>query len=508
MRSWIGVVLLGGLTLGGCTLGPEAHRPESIVTDQTRFVSDGAGDATEPTDMTHWWRSFDDPALNELVEQAVADNLDLRIAAARVMEAEAMLGAATGRRLPTLDGSIGRDRRQTTFEFTGDRFSSRATTYTMELRTAWQVDLFGKLRRGQERAMYEMFATRADRDAMLHTIIAQTVETRALIATLRQQLDLVRENSASFESTANFVNRRYENGVTTALDLRLANENLAFSRSREPQFERQLREARHTLDVLLARQPGTGEPLTDTLREVPPLAIPETGIPLALLDRRPDLRAAEFRAMANQAGIGVAMADLFPDISISASGGYQTSNTNDWITPESLVWDLLTQATWKILQGGALRANVDAERARAEAAAAQYAKTVITALKEVEDALVAERLVRQQYEQLKISAAEATEAQKLAQQRYERGVENILVVLEAERRMREAQDRVVLARFALWQARVGLHLALGGDWGATLPDYEKQVYKDADWFTSQKPWQRLTERDDDAGESQEPTDER
>jgi len=494
MRSGIAVIL-GVLMAGtaGCTLGPEAHRPDSIVDEQTRYIGEGAVDQAEPPDMTMWWRTFEDPTLDALVDRAVQRNLDLRIAAARVMEAEALLGVAAGQRWPSLEGSIGRDRRQTTFEFTGDRFSSRATTYTMELRTAWQVDLFGKLRRGQERALYDLLASRADRDAMLHTIIAQTVETRALIATLQAQLDLVYDNTASFASTAGFINRRYENGVTTALELRLAKENLAFSRSREPQFERQLREAEHALDVLLARQPGSGDDLLATLPEVPPLAIPETGLPLALLDRRPDLRAAEYRAMANQAGIGVAMADLFPDITISASGGYQTSNTNDWITPESLIWDLLAQATWKILQGGALRANVDAERARAEAAAAQYAKTVLTALREVEDALAAERLLREQYEQLKISVEEAREAENLARARYERGVENILAVLETERRKRDAEDRMIAARFSLWQARVNLYLALGGDWGAPMPDYAQRVYEDADWFTSQKPWQRLSE---------------
>ena len=256
--------------------------------------------------------------------------------------------------------------------------------------------------------------------------------------------------------------------------------------------------------MLLGRQPGSGPTLDQTLTDTPPLDFPDAGLPLALLDRRPDLRAAEFRAMATQAGVGVALADLFPDVTLSASGGYQSSDLNDWINPQTLIWDIAAQAAWKVLQGGALRANVDAERARAEAAAADYAKTVITALREVEDALVAQRLLREQYEQLRISVDEATQAEDLARQRYERGVENILTVLETERRKREAQDRVAVARFELWRARVNLYLALGGDWGVQAPDYSERVYRDVDWFTSQKPWQKLGDNDQQV---KEPSDE-
>ena len=241
-RHLVVILILAGLP-AGCTLGPEAHRPDSLVNENTRFnaVDPAQPDDAPPPPMGRWWRAFDDPVVDTLVEQAVAGNLDVRIAAARVMEAESLLGVAAGQRWPSLEAGMGADRRQSTFEFTGDRFSSRATTYTMQARVAWQVDLFGKLRRGEERAMYDLAARRADRDAVLHTIIAQTVETRALIATLQRQIELARENADSFASTAEFTRRRYENGVTSAVAMRLANENLAFSRSRVPQFERLLK---------------------------------------------------------------------------------------------------------------------------------------------------------------------------------------------------------------------------------------------------------------------------
>lgn len=458
------------LIVAGCMVGPEPARPPSIADDAEGYHNAAAARQTDaPPEVGAWWRRFDDPLTNKLVDRALQSNTDLRVAAARVLEAEALFGVARGQRFPTVDASVQRNRRQSTFDLQGGRFSSRATTWTAAASTTWQVDLFGRLRRGQQRAALDLMASEASRVGMVHTVIAEVVRTRARIATLQRQLAIARANTASFAETVEIIRRRYERGVTTALDLRLAEENLAASRAREPEFERQLRTAQHALDVLLGRQPGSSDPLPDTLAELPRLEPPPTGLPIHLIDQRPDLRGSQFRAMAQQAGVGVAVADLFPDLSISASGGYEGSDFEDMFEgPESLIWNLTTQAAVKLFRGGALRAQVEAEKARADRLAAEYAGSVLSALREVEDALVTETMARRSYEHLRERVARARAAEDLAQQRYEQGVETILTVLEAERRRRNADEALVATQQTIWDARINLFLALGGDWGVAM----------------------------------------
>jgi len=463
------------LWLVGCTLGPDPTRPPSIVQPGDAFhnadpdARNGTPDEP-PAEVGPWWRRFDDALTNRLVDQALANNTDLRSAAAAVLEAEAMLGVAVGQQLPAFDASLSRDRRQSTFQLQADRFTSRATTYTAQASVSWQVDLFGKLRRGTQRAELDLLAGVADREALMHTIVAEVVRTRARLATLQRQLAIARQNTASFAETVEVIRRRYERGVTSALDLRLAEENLAASRAREPEIQSTLRTTQHALDVLVGRRPGSTNPLPDTLSDLPDLAPPPTGLPIHLVDRRPDLRGAEFRAMSEQAGIGVAVADMFPDISVTASGGYEGSEFADLFDgPESLIWNLTTAAAVKLWRGGALRAQAHAARARADRLAADYAGDVLNALREVEDALVRERFARTQYDRLEKRLAEARAAEDLARRRYDQGVETILTVLESERRRRNAEDALIATQQSVWNARVDLFLALGGDWGVAMP---------------------------------------
>lgn len=500
-----GVVLTG---LAGCMVGPDPARPPSIADDADRYHNAAqARQTAEPPDVRQWWRRFDDQLTNELVTKALKHNTDLRVAAARVLEAEAMLGVAVGQQLPSLDASVQRNRRQSTFEFDRDRFTSRATTYTAQATFAWQLDLFGKLRRGTQRAELDLFANRANREAVVHTIVAEVVRTRARLATLQRQLAIARANTASFRDTVEVIRRRYERGVTTALDLRLAEENLSRSLASEPEIQSQLRTTQHALDVLLGRQPGSTKPPPDTLSDLPELDPPPTGLPIHLIDQRPDLRTSQFRAMAQQAGIGVAVADMFPDINVSGSGGYEGSEFKQLFDgPEALIWNITTQAAVKLWRGGALRAQADAERARADRLAAEYARSVLTALREVEDALVREEHARRRYRHLQRRVAESRAAEDLARQRYDQGVETILTVLESERRRRNAEEALVATQQTVWNARINLFLALGGDWGVQLPSAEQGAAppKPVDWRDSEPNTQAATV--EPANESDQPSE--
>jgi multidrug efflux system outer membrane protein len=468
----LGLVISTTALVGGCMLGPDPARPANVAEQATGFVNvadQPADDAdqpiTAPADLRRWWADFADPVTEDLVSEALAENIDLRIAAARVLAARSTLGVAIGQRWPAVSAGMSRDRARTTFDFGGGRTSAITTNYDLGINVAWQVDVFGKLRRSQQAAWNDLLASEAARQAVVHTVVAQVVRTRVAIATARRQLATQQANTASWQSTFELINRRWEQGLTSSLEVRLARENLAASRATEPTFQRQLRLAEHQLDVLLGRQPGKGDPLPQTLDELPPLEPVPLGLPASLLDRRPDLRASEFQAAARTARIGAAIADLFPDLSINASAGYQSSELEDLIDPASRVYRLLLEASLKIFAGGALRANVDLNRALAEQAAAEYAKLVLDALKEVEDALVSEQTAQKTYEALLERVEEARAAERLATERYERGVATLITVLETERRRRLAELELINTQARLWNARIDLYLALGGDWG-------------------------------------------
>lgn len=464
MRTSLVLLTLTAL-LAGCTVGPEASRPASVADGAESFV--GPQQAVRETEeVTRWWETFGDGVTNDLVGRALEHNADLKAAAARVAEARALLGVARGQRLPQVNFSstAQRDRNNFTLPMAG-RVQTLSTTYDVGGSVSWQADLFGKLKRQEQGAAFELMATEADQQALEHTIVAETVRARVQVATLTRLLKVAKANTENFERTMGVIERRYERGVASAVELRLARENLAASKAREPDVEYQLRAAQLALDVLVGEQPGTGEDAGDTLSELPPIDQPPAGLPIALLDRRPDLMASQFRNYAETAGVGVAMADLYPDVSISASGGWRADRTRDLFDGDTLVWSLVGEVAWKVWAGGTLRAQVDAAKARVERTAAEYAQDVLEAMQEVEDALVREETARRAHELRNTQLDEARQAERLARDRYERGVENILTVLETEQRRREAENARVVEQQTLWNARVNLFLALGGDWG-------------------------------------------
>ncbi len=456
-----GVAVLASLA---CTLGPEAVRPPVPVAPGDAFVGAAPHEADAEPVVAEWWAQIGDDDVSALVREALDNNLDLRVAAARVLEARAGLRAARGARLPEAGAAFDVDRAQRTFDFGGDRFSVRTTTYTVEGSVRWQLDLFGKLRRQQEAQWYRLLASEAAERAVVHSVIAEVVRTRALLASLDQRLAIASERSESFETTARLVQARVTSELADELSLRAAQDNLAESRAREPGLVEQRQAARHALDVLVGRRPGTGAAPGAGLALHPPRERPPAGLPVGLLDRRPDLQQTELVARTRQAEIGVALADLYPDLSIGGGAGFQSGSLADLLDSQSEVWSIFGGIAQKIFQGGALRAEVDASKARAEAAAAEYGAVVLAALREVEDALVRDRTLWERHDHLVAQVTAAREAERLATMRYDAGLTDLLDLLETKRRRFDAEDQLAAARQDLWDARVDLVLALGGDW--------------------------------------------
>ncbi len=464
-------VLLLAAGLAGCTLGPDpGEAPATAADTADRFVSAPSGTGAETPPPDDWWRHFADPVTVELVEAALEANPDLHAAAARVLQSEAALGAAHGARLPQVDAGLNVSRNKFSMVLPNvGRVGIYSTTFNDQLQVSYMLDLFGKLKRGEQAAWAELMATEASRKAVVNALIANVIRSRVRIALLEEQLEISTATAESWRRTAALVRDRYEAGIADAAELHLTVNSLAQAEAAIPRLRRSIDAARHALDVLLGRRPGTGADLPDTLPPVPDLSPVPTGLPVALLDRRPDLVAARMRFSSAAARVGVALANLYPDLTLSASGGFTGNEAADLTRSSNIIYNAAMGILAPIFHGGRLRANVDAARARMEEAASDYASAVLTALREVEDALSADRGLQEELAAARQSRDAAVAAEELTRMRYEYGTVELLDLLNADRTRRFAENALIQVRSQLWEARVALFLALGGDWEAAVP---------------------------------------
>lgn len=475
--GWPARVLTVGVALSaavGCTLGPEPERPATAADGADRFVHAADAPAAAAAVLSSpWWERVGDPVTAELVREALASNSDLKVAAARVLEAEASLVRAGAARWPQLSYDLGASRTKTSFVLPEiGRRSVYSTNYTTDVSVAYVVDVFGKLKRTRQAAWASLVAEEAAAESVTHAVIAGVVRARVQVATLERALAIATDIRESWESTLRTVERRYRSGLVSAVDLYLARENFSSARAAEVSIAGSVDEARHALDVLVGRRPGTGEPLPDTLPTLPDLEPTPEVLPVELLDRRPDLRQAEQRFAAATYGVGAALADLYPSLTLGGSVGTRSDTVGDLLSSDAVVYQALLGLAGPIFSGGARRAEVAAARARVEQTAAAYAGSVLVALREVEDALVAERAVRESLDFTERRVDQARAANRLSRERYQRGVESLLQVLETDRRLRAAEEALISGTAELWNSRIDLFLALGGDWYPTEPPAE------------------------------------
>ena len=468
IRFWAWFALM--LVLNGCLPGPRYTRPATVVDTSSAFIRSAALreagiDAHAEPELSRWWEGFADPVTVQLVELALENNLDIVQAAGRVMEAQALLDSAGGRRLPEVTYGGSATRRVSPIDLLGgSRGHIDTTQHGQNLPVRWQLDLFGRLRRGQRAAYADFLAAEAQHEETWHSLIAEVVRTRIRIATLWEQLSLTRETIVDRERTLRIVERRYRLGITTALDYRLARQNLAEARAQAPDFVRQIATTQHALDVLLNQQPGS-EPLPGLQHPLDPDLKPvPVGLPVALLDRRPDLRALARRVEAETERVGVAVSALFPDVTLNGSLGLSSASAGNLFTPGSWGGLMAYTAAVTLFSGGQLRAAVRAQEARQQVVAAEYAEAAVNALREVEDALITERTSLQRLAELHISFAEVQAAERLARARFTQGLAPLVTLLETQRRRRSTELALPSAKGVLWNARVSLFLALGGDW--------------------------------------------
>lgn len=495
VRRYIRMLCLTAAVLtGGCMVGPDYSRPTTPADEATNFVngSESKPDVNEVKPSGRWWERFGDPITAELVRDALERNYDLKAAAARVLQAQAGLKESRGRLWPDVSYSLTRDRSKRYinfggdgggftdpnlgFDFSGFKLSPLTTTWSQAVSVSYLVDLWGKLRHAERAAWQELLATESNRQALVNSVIAQVIQARINVAMQQKRLDLATANVESLEQTVQITERRYEQGLVGPVDVRLARANLESARSQVPALASTLARARHSLDVLVGRRPGSSPELRRTLPELPELEPPPAGVPAALLDRRPDVQAAEFSLRAANERIGVSIAQLYPDLTLTGSYGTSSDRWEDIWDREFEVYSAITNLAAPIWRGGQIRAQIEAAKARYAEQAANYAAVVLQAMREVEDALIGEQSLQAQIEHVQLQFGESQAAEQLSLQRYQRGVEGLLTVLESERRRRIAEQELAILKGQLWTTRVNLHLALGGDWDSSQ-DAERQMVK-------------------------------
>ncbi|PCJ69782.1 MAG: hypothetical protein COA62_09740 [Rhodobiaceae bacterium] len=469
-------VLCAANIVSACTLGPDYERARGLAdilgletagtAPAETFRSEPETPAASLQGISHWWERLGDPGLAPQVARLLANNNDLAASGARVLQAQARLDNVTGTRFPSLDLSPGGSRAFTTSS-AGNR--SYANSYTVGASLSWQTDLFGRLRRSARAEAATLAATRADWQGLVHTQIATLVRTRVALATLQRRLEATRAITESRRATLNAVERRYRAGLetTNAVDLHLARENFTSAMADIPSLENDLSATASALDILLGQWPGTTATTLEPMAITPPPRDVLVGVPASLLDRRPDLQAAEFRLIAATERVGVAMADLYPNLTLTASGTSTSPTVSNLFDVATLAGSLTAQIAQSVFDGGARRATVRQREAATAEQAAIYAGTILNAIKEVEDALVAERKSGERLAQLNVTLREIRLAESNSFDRFRRGIGSYATLLETQRRLRIAEQNVLRQQQDKWNTRLDLLLALGGDWVGT-----------------------------------------
>ncbi|MBC8379420.1 MAG: efflux transporter outer membrane subunit [Planctomycetes bacterium] len=467
LKYFVWVLVSGVVWFAGCNVGPNYKRPVTAADSVGAFswLPQQWADANDPNLSNAWWRQFNDPVTDELVQKALLHNTDLAAAAAAVDQSCAFLTQAYGARLPEVSLGFNRTRQNVSFNLPSGRESFIAQSYTMDLSISYMVDVFGKLRRAERAAEYELFASENDRQSLAHAVVAQVIATRIDIATQQRLLEINEQTISNWEKVLEIIDRRYQQGLSPAVDVYIAKENLASAKAQKALVEQSLILLLHALDVLCGQAPETTGDLSQTLPKLPELLPVPAGLPADLLDRRPDVRSAEMRLAAGTERIGVRIAEMYPDLTLTATGGYASDHFRNLTFSENQVYAAILNAMAPVFKGGRLKAGVEAAEAAARQSAAQYAGAVLNAMREVEDALVKQQKLTERITQLTDRFEQAQHAERLATDRYTQGVDKILLVLETERRRRQAENELALSQGDLWKARVELFLAIGGDWG-------------------------------------------
>ena len=459
--TWI-VFSLTAILICGCKVGPNYHRPKVEV--PTAFRGPGAGEQAEAQASSYadlpWWKVFQDTQLQELVRTALKQNYDLQLAAERIDAARAQLGITRSNQFPQVQGNGnamgGKDY----------NFQSKSNFLLTTVDAAFQLDLFGRLRRATEAARAQLLATQDAQETVVLTLVSDVASDYFALLDLDLQLQITRDTVKTQEDAVKLTKLRLGHGVATNLDVLQAQQVLDTANAQIPDLERQISQEENAISILLGNYPQDvprGRPLVE--QPLPPEVPP--GLPSSLIERRPDIREAEQNLVAANAEIGVAKAAFFPQISLTDGGGGafgRSSLFSSLMSSHAGIWSYGAQVTQPIFTGGALKGNLRLAESEQRQEVIAYKQAIQLAFRDVSDALIG----YQKYHQVRVRQEESVkdlqDSVDLSLSRYRGGITTYLEVLDGQRSLYSAELTLAEARGSEYQSLVQLYKALGGGW--------------------------------------------
>ena len=463
-----GICLLT-LSISGCKVGPNYVRPEYEPPDQwhqsaVKGLEDGSAN------LQTWWTVFDDPVLENLIEQARTENLELQIACARIMESRALLGIASGEYWPNVDaaGFYSRDRVSKEGFFApavGD--PDQRNLHSIGVDSSWEIDVFGRISRSVESAHATMQASVEDYRDVLVSLYSHVAQTYIDVRSLQARIRYAQANVTLQRGTLKLTQNRREAGLVPQLDVEQAKLVLAGTESTIPLLRQLESQAVHRLSVLLGQPPAALYDELSAASDIP--QVPEkviAGLPAELLRQRPDIRRAERVLAAETADVGSATAGLYPAFSLSGTFALEAQQIKDAGNWDSRTWGFGPAMRWNLFDGNRIRSNIKVQEAQTEQALLAYEQTVLQALEEVENTMVAYKEEQLRFEALQRSVAAAGKSVELVHTLYENGLTDFQNVLDMQRALTGEQDKWAKSEGQVVKNLVGLYKSLGGGWSA------------------------------------------
>lgn len=482
MRHWT-FLTFAALAIGGCEAGPNYRVPQTPMPES--FAGGPASPpATQPTtgattqhaiDITRWWESLGDPELDSLIERAVAANLDLKIALTRLQEVRAQEYVVTGATLPLVDLSAGAGwgsgnnsvrGRVAPPVYAGTNTSGlKQITWVAGFDATWEIDFFGRFARQVEAARADSQAAYEARNAVLLTVVSDVARYYVTLRALELRLAVAQRNLAIQQQSVSFVSQRFNRGLINELDPALAQRELHTVESTIAPLQAAIAQTQRQIAVLLGQMPqNLYQELSRPTNLPPPPQKIAPDLPIDLLRRRPDIREAERQLAASTARIGVATANLFPRVAITAGVGVQGQGLGETPVKNKSIWSVGPALYWPLLDFGTLDSVVEAQDLRTRELLYIYRKAILLAVQEVDDAIANYTAQRDRLDRLNDAIVASERAVYIATQRYERGLTDYLNVLDAQRQLYDLQDQQAVAEQSVATEYIALYKALGGGW--------------------------------------------
>lgn len=464
MKMLVVVVFLTSLTITSCSLGPQYQRPTTVALDDYRSHV-GIPEATAFADLP-WWDVFRDEALSGLINEALKNNYDLRIAASRVEQARALYGVARAEFFPQIgyDGGVGRSANISQLSVVTPR-GQENYAFRGIFNLAWEADVWGRIRHSTDAAIAELLASEEFRRGVVLSLVSDVAQAYFELREFDLELEIARRTSESFQKTLDLFSRRLQLGVASKLETSRAEAALASTVAVIANLERFIVAKENQISLLLGRAPGPvprGAGLTDHM--FPPNTPP--GLPSQLLERRPDIRQAEQLLIAANARVGVAQANFFPRIGLTSLFGGASEDVEKVFLNSGNIWSVAGQMVGPIIQGGRLTSLHQAAITQWEQAKLRYEQSVITALREVSNALINQQKLAEVRKGQERAVAALQESVRLSTLRYTGGFAGYFEVIEAQLQLFPAENALAQTRRDQLIAVVQLYRALGGGWAA------------------------------------------